>query len=140
MVSVCVAADWGAWGEFAVPARYDKGRTAQTTALATTLSLWTGLRPAFDAVCTGLHRGALDRRDDWFERTVHPNYVFWWLPEGVTPAWQDGVSRLEHLHAHGPAPHAFTYPHAFAPDGAPLTVSQWRSPGPEHRGSRRSPR
>ncbi|MFF2139622.1 DUF3291 domain-containing protein [Streptomyces sp. NPDC058193] len=110
-------AEWGAWGDFAVPAWYDKGRTAKTTALATTLSLWTGLRPAFDAVYTGLHREALNRRHDWFERTGHPAYVFWWVADGVTPTWQDGVSRLEHLHDHGPAPHAFTFPRPFSPEG-----------------------
>ncbi|MGY1439054.1 DUF3291 domain-containing protein [Streptomyces reniochalinae] len=110
-------ADWGAWGEFAVPGWYGKGRTAETTALATTLSLWADLRPAFDAVYTGLHREALNRRYDWFERTEHPGHVFWWVAKGATPTWQDGVSRLEHLHDHGPAPHAFTFHHAFAPDG-----------------------
>lgn len=41
----------------------------ETTALAATLSLWTDLRPAFDAIYTGLHREALNRRYDWFERT-----------------------------------------------------------------------
>ncbi|KAA6212229.1 DUF3291 domain-containing protein [Streptomyces albofaciens JCM 4342] len=115
-------ADWGAWGEFTVPTWYSKGRTVETTALATTLSLWTGLRPAFDAVYTGLHREALNRRYDWFERTEHPNYVFWWVSDDVIPTWQDGVSRLEHLHDHGSAPHAFTYHHAFAPDGTPTGV------------------
>lgn len=112
-------ADWGAWGRFAVPAWYGKGRTPQTTALATTLSLWTGLRPAFDAVYTGLHREALNRRYDWFERTGHPNYVFWWVSDGAIPTWRDGVSRLEHLHEHGSAPHAFTFHDSFAPDGTP---------------------
>ncbi|MGW8697248.1 DUF3291 domain-containing protein [Streptomyces eurythermus] len=116
-------ADWGAWGEFAVPAWYDKGRTAETTALATTLSLWTGLRPAFDAVYTGLHREALNRRHDWFERSAHPNYVFWWVADGVIPTWQDGVARLEHLHQHGSAPHAFTFRHSFTPDGTPAVTS-----------------
>ncbi|OIJ68045.1 DUF3291 domain-containing protein [Streptomyces mangrovisoli] len=111
---VLFEADWGAWGEFAVPAWYRKGRGADTTALATTLSLWTGLRPAFDAVCTGPHREALNRRHDWFERTEHPTHVCWWVSDGVTPPWRDGVSRLEHLHAHGPAPHAFTFAHPFA--------------------------
>ncbi|WP_217250673.1 DUF3291 domain-containing protein [Streptomyces sp. AC602_WCS936] len=117
-------ADWGAWGEFAVPPWYDKGRTPETTALATTLSLWTGLRPAFDAIYTGLHREALSRRYDWFERTEHPNYVFWWVSDGVTPTWQDGVSRLEHLHDHGSAPHAFAFHDSFAPDGTPTTGSR----------------
>jgi hypothetical protein len=112
-------ADWGAWGEFTVPAWYGKGRTAQTTALAATLSLWTGPRPAFDAVYTGLHREALNRRHDWFERTGHPNHVLWWVPDAVTPTWQDGVSRLEHLRDHAPAPHAFTFHHPFTPEGTP---------------------
>ncbi|MFF9110354.1 DUF3291 domain-containing protein [Streptomyces sp. NPDC014805] len=115
-------ADWGAWGEFVVPAWYDKGRTVETTALAATLSLWTGLRPAFDAVYTGLHRTALNRRYDWFERTDHPNYVAWWVSEGVIPTWQDGVSKLEHVQDHGSAPHAFTFHRSFTPDGTPAGI------------------
>ncbi|MFD5148153.1 DUF3291 domain-containing protein [Streptomyces sp. NPDC058401] len=111
--------DWGVWGEFAVPTWYGKGRTAETTALAATLSLWTDLRPAFDAIYTGLHREALNRRSDWFERTGHPAYVLWWVAAGVIPTWQEGVSRLEHLHAHGSAPDAFTFHHPFAPEGTP---------------------
>lgn len=111
--------DWGAWGEFAVPAWYDRGRTPETTALATTLSLWTGLRPAFDAVYTGPHRTALTRRHDWFERTPHPTHAIWWLPAGVIPTWHDAVTRLNHLHTHGPTPHAFTFHHPFAPDATP---------------------
>lgn len=117
---VLFGADWGAWGEFAVPAWYGKGRTPDTTALAATLSLWTGLRPVFDAVYSGPHRAALARRHDWFERTGYPGYVCWWVPEDVTPTWPDGVSRLEHLHGNGPAPYAFTFAQAFAPDGTPV--------------------
>ncbi|MEU3465420.1 DUF3291 domain-containing protein [Streptomyces sp. NPDC006733] len=112
-------ADWGAWGEFAVPTWYGKGRTAETTALAATLSLWTDLRSAFDAVYTGLHRQALNRRYDWFEKTGHPGYVFWWVSDGAIPTWQSGVSKLEHLHDHGSAPHAFTFRHPFSPEGTP---------------------
>ncbi|MDI9832818.1 DUF3291 domain-containing protein [Streptomyces sp. KAU_LT] len=114
---VLFGADWGPWGQFAVPVWYDKGRTADTTALAATLSLWTGLRPAYDAVYTGLHRRALNRRHDWFERTGHPGHVLWWIPEGTVPTWQDGVSRLESLHDRGPAPGAFTFHRAFTPEG-----------------------
>ncbi|MFE7117095.1 DUF3291 domain-containing protein [Streptomyces sp. NPDC057654] len=112
--------DWGAWGEFAVPVWYGKGRTVETTALATTLSLWTDLGPAFDAIYSGLHREALNRRYDWFERTGHANYVFWWVPDGTIPTWQDGVSRLEHLNANGSAPRAFTFHHPFTPEGTPI--------------------
>ncbi|MGW9041994.1 DUF3291 domain-containing protein [Streptomyces lydicus] len=114
--------DWGAWGEFAVPTWYGKGRTVETTALDATLSLWTDLRSAFTAIYTGLHREALNRRYDWFERTAHPSYVCWWVSDDAIPTWQDGVSRLEHLHDHGSAAHAFTFHHAFAPDGTPTEL------------------
>lgn len=126
-------ADWGPWGEFAVPTWYDRGRTVETTALATTLSLWTGLRPAFDAVHTGLHREALNRRYDWFERTGQPNHVFWWVPDDVTPTWEGGVSRLEHLHDHGSAPHAFTFHHPFAPEGTATRIEGIRTKGGQAR-------
>ncbi|NEA39304.1 DUF3291 domain-containing protein [Streptomyces sp. SID11385] len=125
-------ADWGAWGEFAVPAWYDKGRTADTVALAATLSLWTDPRAAFDAVYSGAHREALNRRADWFERTGRPGHVCWWVAEDAIPGWRDGVAALEHLDAHGPAPHAFTFPHAFTPEGAPAGregAGHTKSPG-----------
>ncbi|WP_299531374.1 DUF3291 domain-containing protein [uncultured Streptomyces sp.] len=125
--------DWGAWGAFTVPAWYDKGRTAETTALAATLSLWTGLRPAFDAVYTGLHREALNRRADWFERGGHPSHAFWWVPDGVTPTWQDGVSRLEDLHDGGPTPRAFPFHRPFTPEGVPTGL---RGTGPETEAAR----
>lgn len=118
---------WGEWGVFAVPAWYGKGRSETTTALAATLSLWTDLRPAFDAIYTGLHRAALNRRYDWFERTGHPGHVFWWVPDTTIPTWQDGVSRLEHLHVHGSAPYAFTFGHSFDPDGTPNNPARRRA-------------
>lgn len=111
--------DWGVWGEFAVPRWYGKGRTVDDIALAATLSLWTDLPSARDAIYTGLHRAALNRRYDWFDRTEHPSHVFWWVSDEVTPSWQDGASRLEHLHDHGSTPRAFTFRHPFAPDETP---------------------
>ncbi|MEU3712823.1 DUF3291 domain-containing protein [Streptomyces catenulae] len=114
--------DWGAWGRFTVPAWYDRGRTPETLALAATLSLWTDPRSAFDALYTGLHRAAMNRRYDWFERAAHPGYMLWWAPDGATPTWQDGVARLERLHGHGATAHAFTFRRPFAPDGTPTTV------------------
>ncbi|MEU9097378.1 DUF3291 domain-containing protein [Streptomyces sp. NPDC048361] len=115
--------DWGTWGEFTVPAWYGKGRTVETIALAASLSLWTDLSPAFEAIYTGLHRTALNRRYDWFDRTGHPSHALWWISDGALPTWQDGVSRLEHLHDHGSAPRAFTFHHAFAPDATPAKIS-----------------
>ncbi|MGW8791109.1 DUF3291 domain-containing protein [Streptomyces althioticus] len=116
---VLFGADWGAWGEFAVPAWYAKGRTPDTIALAATLSLWIDLGSARDAVYTGLHREALTRRLDWFERSPHPSHVLWWVSEDVTPTWQEGVEKLERLHHDGPAPHRFTFSRPYTPEGAP---------------------
>ncbi len=49
--------------------------------------------------------------------------MFWWVPDGATPTWRDGVARLEHLHDHGPAPHAFTFRHAFTPGATATSVT-----------------
>ncbi|MFJ2770553.1 DUF3291 domain-containing protein [Streptomyces sp. NPDC087300] len=113
--------DWGEWGHFTVPAWYEKGRTEETLALIATLSLWTDLRSAYYAVYSGPHRTALKRRYDWFEKTGHPGYVFWWVADGKTPTWQDGVTRLEHLHENGYAPDAFTFKDSFDAEGTPTT-------------------
>jgi hypothetical protein len=115
------ASDWGPWGEFVVPGWYGKGRTAESIALAATLSLWTDLGSALDAVYSGPHRAALNRRRDWFERSARPGHVFWWVSDGVVPTWRDGVARLEHLDGHGPTSYAFTFRHPFAPDGTPAS-------------------
>ncbi|CAM5699657.1 hypothetical protein STENM223S_05495 [Streptomyces tendae] len=67
-----------------MPAWYAKARTPETTALAATLSLWTDPRSARDAVYSGLHREALTRRHDWFERSPHPRRSgsLWAAPAG----------------------------------------------------------
>ncbi|GAA3024414.1 hypothetical protein GCM10020229_39620 [Kitasatospora albolonga] len=110
-------ADWGVWGEFAVPGWYRKGRTAESTALAATLSLWTDEDAAFEAVYGGLHREALSRRHDWFERSAYPTHVMWWATDGAVPTWGDGASRMERLHEHGVTADGFTFRHPFAPEG-----------------------
>lgn len=114
--------DWAGWGEFVAPAWYQSGRTAETTALAATLSLWTDLQSAYDFVYTGLHRAALNRRYDWFEKTGRPGLVFWWVADGTVPTWQDAVPKLEYLQDHEPAPQAFTFRHPFNQDGTPATL------------------
>jgi hypothetical protein len=121
--------DWGKWGEFVVPDWYSKGRTAETTALAATYSLWTDLRSARNFVYTDLHRGALKRRYDWFEKTGRPGFVLWWVTDGTIPTWQDGVPRLEYLQDHEPTEYAFTFDHPFTPEGTPTRLD---SRGPRH--------
>ena len=43
--------------------------------------------------------------------------ALWWVPVGVFPTAQDGLARLDHLEAHGPTPHAFTFKQKFSPPG-----------------------
>ncbi|WP_030381791.1 MULTISPECIES: DUF3291 domain-containing protein [unclassified Streptomyces] len=122
--------DWGAWGEFVVPGWYGKGREVESVALAATLSLWSGVRPAFDAVYSGLHRAALNRRRDWFERSAgRPSHVCWWVSDGAIPTWQEGVARLERLCERGAAPRAFSFHDSFGPDGTPVGAPAGRMRG-----------
>ena len=114
--------DWGKWGEFVVPYWYSKGRTAETTALAATYSLWTDLRSVHNFVYADLHRGALKRRYDWFEKTGRPGFVLWWVTDGTIPTWQDAVPRLEYLQDHEPTEYAFTFDHPFTPEGTPTRL------------------
>lgn len=109
--------DWGPWGEFAVPRWYEGSRTADGFAAATTLSLWADVESARDFAYTGLHRTALARRQEWFQKTDGPVSVLWWTSDGGTPTWGDGVERLESLADRGPQPDAFTFRHAFSPAG-----------------------
>jgi hypothetical protein len=131
--------DWAEAGEFIVPTWYRKGRTAETTALAATLSFWTDLRSATDFVYTGIHRVALNRRYDWFEKTGRPGLVFWWADDTVSPTWQDGVTRLEYLDDHEPAPHAFTFHTPFNPGGTPAWSGPMPQPSAAPRPGRRAP-
>ncbi|MFC9845772.1 DUF3291 domain-containing protein [Streptomyces sp. NPDC060223] len=110
--------DFREWGEFVAPNWYEKGRGPETTALAATMSVWADVQSAYKFVYTELHRTALNRRYDWFEKTGHPSHALWWVTDGTIPTWEDAVPRLEHLQDHEPTPYAFTLQNAFTSDGA----------------------
>lgn len=55
------------------------------------------------------------RRLEWFEPHDGPAMALWWVPMGEMPTPQEARSRLEHLMAHGPSLHAFTFRDRFAP-------------------------
>lgn len=114
--------DWGAWGPFQVPRFYTLGRTAGTDQRASTLSLWQDLQSVFDFVYSGLHLGALKKREAWFKKPEWPTYACWWVGDDETPTWADASARLEHLHDHGPTPRAFTFHRCFDEAGRPASV------------------
>jgi hypothetical protein len=50
----------------------------------------------------------------------------WWVVEGEPPTIESALERLEHIRAHGPSPHAFTFKRPFDPDGAPVDAASLR--------------
>ena len=111
--------DYGAWGPYALARFYTGGRSPLTDNAATSLSLWQGIEPVGRFAYSGLHKEALDRRQDWFLPAEWPSYVMWWVADDEIPTWGHAAERLEHLHDHGPTPAAFGFRQAFNPDGQP---------------------
>jgi Domain of unknown function (DUF3291) len=79
------------------------------------LTVWSSLGAMRDFVYSDpAHLAVMRRRREWFERlSLHT--VLWWVPPGHTPNVAEAEERMEHLRAHGPTPHAFTFREHFAP-------------------------
>lgn len=105
--------DWGNWGRFTVPRFYDGGYTTASDTRASTLSLWESVEAVRDFVYSGLHRSALQLREQWFRKPQWPTYAMWWVADDVVPSWADACLRLEHLHDHGPTEFAFNFGRIF---------------------------
>ena len=81
------------------------------------MSVWTSVEALADFVYRSDHAAFLRRRREWFDRMETPIATMWWVPAGHRPPVAEAVARLEHLTAHGPTSHAFTFRQPFAPDG-----------------------
>jgi hypothetical protein len=89
------------------------------TAAVQTLTLWADLESLAAFAHAGRHRAAMPHRREWFETAAYPTVVAWWVPDGSTPAWAEGVAHLERLADRGPSPLAFTLRSPFDPGGRP---------------------
>lgn len=118
--------DWGAWGPFAVPSFYDGGFTTATDTRASTVSLWASIAAVKAFAYGGLHQRALSQRHKWFRTPRWPTYAMWWVGDAHIPTWPEACERLEHLHAHGPTPKAFTFQSSFSADGTAMADGQER--------------
>lgn len=86
--------------------------------LAVNMSVWESIE-ALAAFAYGPdHRAIMAQRRKWFERMAEAYQVLWWIPVGHIPSVEEAIRRLEHLRAHGPTPHAFTFRVAFPPPDA----------------------
>lgn len=82
------------------------------------MSVWESLEALTAFVYGSAHRPVMRRRREWFERFDGAYMALWWVEAGHIPSIAEARERLEHLHAHGPMPFAFSFKHAFPAPGA----------------------
>jgi hypothetical protein len=85
--------------------------------LIVNMSVWESIDQLADFVYRGGHVAVMRRRREWFER-IKVFMALWWVPAGHVPTVSEAEERLEHLRAHGPTAHAFTFRRRFAAPGA----------------------
>ncbi len=85
--------------------------------LIVNMSLWESIDQLADFVYRSGHVAVMRRRREWFER-VKVFMALWWVPAGLLPTVSEAEERLEHLRAHGPTAHAFTFRQRFPAPGA----------------------
>ncbi len=78
------------------------------------MSVWESVESLGDYVYRTDHAGFLRRRREWFERIKEAIVALWWIPAGHRPTVAEGIERIDHLRAHGPTPHAFTFRQPFS--------------------------
>jgi hypothetical protein len=77
--------------------------------MITTLSLWLDIEAARRFSYGGLHRVALRRRTEWFQKPEWPGYVLWWVADDKVPTWTEGARKLEALDNDGPTNTGFNF-------------------------------
>ncbi len=85
--------------------------------LIVNMSVWESIDLLAAFVYRSGHVAVMRRRREWFER-IKVFMTLWWVPAGRLPTVGDAEERLEHLRAHGPTAHAFTFRERFPAPGA----------------------
>ncbi len=83
------------------PATPDEG-IVFTDRMLLNLSIWESVEDLDHFTHQGLHALALEQRAEWFEQSVRPNYVLYWVPVGHIPSEAEVKQRIDHLKQHGP--------------------------------------
>lgn len=77
--------------------------------MAVNMSVWQDVASLERFVWQTVHKRFYGRRHEWFEKLEERYMVMWWVAEGHLPTVQEAIDRLEHLKAHGPSQHAFSW-------------------------------
>lgn len=77
------------------------------------LSVWSSPDALKTFVYRGDHARVMAQRAQWFEHLTEAMLALWWIPTGHQPTVEEAKARLEHLRAHGPTAHAFTFRQSF---------------------------
>ena len=70
------------------------------------LTVWESAEALERFVWQTLHQRFYVRRKEWFA-PIKTTLVLWWISAGHRPGMPEGVTRLDHLIAHGPSDYAF---------------------------------
>ena len=78
------------------------------------MSVWESIEALREFVYKSPHVEVFRGRRQWFEHFESMYLTLWWVPAGHIPTVEEAKERLDHLDAHGPTPHAFTFKRTFA--------------------------
>ncbi|MDI1463714.1 DUF3291 domain-containing protein [Catellatospora sp. KI3] len=73
------------------------------------MSVWRTRDDLWNYVYRTRHLAVLQRRREWFQRSLQVSSVMWWVPEGHLPTAAEGMARLTRLREQGSSPDAFTF-------------------------------
>lgn len=89
------------------------------------LSVWESIEALSNYVYRSQHAVVMKSRHQWFEKSLQPTLVLWWIPQGHIPNVFEAKERLEYLVSNGVTPHAFSFKQQFPqPD---TTICLWVS-------------
>jgi hypothetical protein len=77
--------------------------------MAVNMSVWQDVESLERFVWQTVHKRFYGQRHEWFEKMAERHMVMWWVPARHLPSVQEAIERLEHLRAHGPSEHAFSW-------------------------------
>jgi Domain of unknown function (DUF3291) len=88
------------------------------------MSFWESIEDLWQFVYDGRHLEVMRRQREWMVRLAESHLALWWVPVGHPPDTDEARDRLDHLRAHGPTAHAFTFKQRYLPpDVADLAPS-----------------